>query len=209
MKEDQRSTESGSYLIQMRLHSLILAACLMLLLGLIWEALIPSHRVLAAGNTVTIHITGTAQPPGFRPLLVTVHVDDTIVFLNDAQPAATYMIAADDQSFISPPITPGQQWSITFSHPGTYAYHAQSVPQSLVGLIIVVPLSVKLLPTPAPGVVATEIATLRSGRRQSSGPPPPSSGSSSATVIIAAALVLVLVGLAGGSLLFLHRRRHT
>src|SRR6266436_7317506 len=84
-KKCQLRAENYIYQNQMRLHSLILAACLMLLLGLLGGSLIPTHHVLSAGNTVTIHITGTARPPGFRPLLVTVHVNDTIVFLNDAQ----------------------------------------------------------------------------------------------------------------------------
>lgn len=208
MRVRQWNTEQNRYPSQVCLHSLLLPLCFALLFGVVWGLFITTSRVSAAGNTITIHITGTAQPPGFRPSLVTVHIADSIVFLNDAQPAATYTIAADDQSFVSPPIPTGQQWSVMFSQPGTYEYHAQGISQSMVGLIIVAPASVKLLPTPAPGVVATEIAQIQSERRQSGGPPSSRPGFSPATVIIVVVLALVLIGVAVASLLLLRRRRH-
>jgi len=208
MKVRQWNTEQNRYPSQVRLHSLLMPLCFALLFGVVWGLFITTSRVSATGSTITIHITGTAQPPGFRPSLVTVHIADSIVFLNDAQPTATYTIAASDQSFVSPPIPTGHEWSVMFSKPGTHEYHALSISQSMVGLIIVAPASVKLLPTPAPGVVATEIAQIQSERRQPSGPPSSGSGLSTATVIIMVALALVLIGVAVSSLLFLRRRRH-
>jgi hypothetical protein len=93
--------------------SILCISSLLFLLSCATEMLLPVPHAWAAGNTITVHITGTKHPPGFRPFLVTVHINDTIAFLNDAQPAATYRLAADDQSFASPPIGPGQQWSVT------------------------------------------------------------------------------------------------
>lgn len=183
----------------MRLQSIFMAACLALLLGLTGEMLISPLGVLAAGNTVTVHIMGELRPPGFRPDLVTVHVDDTIIFINDAQPSATYTIAADDHSFVSPPIMPSEQWSVTFSKPGTHEYSALGVSQQMVGTIIVAPASVTLLSTPVPGAVATAIATARAERAQSSGQ------SLLGTIVILAALVVALVV---GGVIFLRRRRH-
>src|SRR2546421_6569843 len=137
------------------LPRLYMAVCLTLLFGLTWGMLISPYHVLAAGKTTTIHIIGASHPPGFRPALVSVHVGDSIVFLNDAQPPEAYTIIATDQSFVSPPIVPGHQWVVTFSDPGTHEYQAKGISQSMVGAIIVTPASVRLLPTPDPGAVAT------------------------------------------------------
>jgi plastocyanin len=189
----------------LRLH---IAVCLTLLFGLTWGMLISPYHVLAAGKTTTIHITGASHPPGFRPSLVSVHVGDSIVFLNDAQPPETYTIIATDQGFVSASILPGQQWAVTFTDPGTHEYQAQGISQTMAGAIIVTPASVRLLPTPDPGAVGTQIAIIQTNQAQSRGSSPSQSGLSTATVLPVAAVVVVLVGLAAGSLLFLRRKRH-
>ena len=118
----------------------------------------PRPVVARAETTITIHITGSTQPPGFLPALLSVHVHDTVVFLNDATPLAPYSVVASDQSFASPPIAPGQQWTTTFTTPGVYDYTDPAYASQMFGELVVVPASVQLLPTPQPGAVATALA---------------------------------------------------
>ncbi len=132
-----------------------------LITGMLCVWFSPPSLARAEGDTITIHITGTAQPPGFSPTAVTAHVNDMIVFLNDAIPAAPYAVAADDQSFASPPIPSGQQWSTTFTEPGDHEYHDPTFPAQMVGQLIIVPADVTLLPTPAPGALATALAQVK------------------------------------------------
>jgi plastocyanin len=179
----------------------------MMLLGFIYGIILNPNHALAEEQTVFIHIRGTSRPPGFDPDVVTVHVGTALVFLNDAQPAQTYTITADDQTFISTPIMSGQQWSVTISSPGTYSYHALEATQSLVGAIIVAPASIQLLPTPKPGVVATQIAILRTKLTGSSTLSSPGSEFSPASILLPGALVLIIAGVAIGSVFILRRRR--
>jgi plastocyanin len=137
---------------------IILATIAFLLVGIIWIGVSRPSLAQAAGNTLTIHILGATNPPGFSPSLLSVHVNDTVVFLNDATPATTYSVVADDQSFASPPIAPGQQWTITFSQPGAHEYHVPAYASQMVGLLLVVASSVPLAPSPIPGGVETQIA---------------------------------------------------
>lgn len=111
----------------------------------------------AEKNTITIQIAGITQPSGFLPALLTVHVHD-VVFLNDANPAATYSVVGNDQSFASPPLAPGQQWSTTFTTPEVHDYTDPAYSSQLFGELIVVAASVQLLPTPQPGAVETALA---------------------------------------------------
>jgi plastocyanin len=127
-------------------------------MGIVWVGVSRPLPAQAAGNTLTIHILGASNPPGFSPALLSVHVNDTVVFLNDASPAATYSVVADDQSFASPPIAPGQQWTITFTQPGAHEYHDPAYASQMVGELLVVASSVSLAPSPIPGGVETEIA---------------------------------------------------
>ncbi len=194
--------------LTIRPYSISIAICLALLFELAQGVVSLPGYAMAAGESVSIHITGIAHPPGFTPDIATVHSGTTLVFLNDAQPSETYTITADDQNFVSPPITPGQQWSTTFSNPGTYEYHALNTAQLLVGTIIVVPASVLLLPTPRPGVVATQIALLQVKQTEVGGATPPSEGMSPTTLFILVAVVMVVLGLSVGGTLILRRRKH-
>src|SRR5579863_1259998 len=106
---------------------------LMTLVFSLYIALYPTHNAHAQGESFTVQITGTAQPPGFTPALLTLHVYDTVVFVNHAIPATTYAITADDGSFSSPAIAPGDQWSTTFVNVGAHDYHESSSTQRMVG----------------------------------------------------------------------------
>lgn len=121
----------------------------------------------AAGEAVTIDITGPSQPPGFSPALLTVHVYDTVIFVNQSNQGssnASYSIVADDGSFSSPMIARGKQWIVTFNTPGEHEYHTSTHSPHMVGVIIVVPNSVSLLPTPVPGIESTVIALVKAGK---------------------------------------------
>jgi plastocyanin len=184
-----------------------MAVCLTLILYFFWFTLLAPSHLSAASNSVIIHITGASHPPGFQPILVTVHVDDVIVFLNDAQPARTYTIVADDGSFNSIPIPSGQQWRVTMSKAGTYEYHTQEAPRQMIGSILVAPASVLLLPTPDPGAVATEIAVIQTGHTKPPVVQPPGTGYIFSPVLLLVVGLLVLLGLVGGSVFFLRLRR--
>lgn len=203
MKKDQRYT--------------LISICF-LLLSLPWTILLPAQPTFAAVNTVTIHISGVSKPPGFNPYLLTVHMHDTIAFLNDAQPPTTYTIIANDHRFVSPPLAPGQQWETMLTQTGTYEYSAQGFSQQMVGTIIVASPSVQLLPTPAPEAIATEIAIIRAEQQGSSGQTGPKAtpttvssrgdGSGFHPPILLLFLTVVGICLIVGIAIFLFRRKH-
>ncbi len=120
------------------------------------------QRVTAIGDTTIIQINGAAQTPGFTPALLTLHVYDTVVFVNRA--TTSYALVADDGSFSSSIIPVGQQWRVTFSSTGTHEYHTAESPQHMVGEILVVANTVALLPTPVPQIEATTIALIKAGK---------------------------------------------
>ena len=154
--------------------------------------------VRAAAQTFTIEMTGIDNPPGFLPALLTVHVNDTVVFSNEGLPLATYSVAAKDQSFSSPPIAPGQQWSTTFTTPGVHDYIDPAFASQLFGELLVVPASVELLPTPQPGAAQTAVAQDQAALKAASSPaafPAPSQGLSVWLLLVDLGVVLVVVGL--------------
>ncbi len=118
----------------------------------------------AQGDMVIVDIMGSAQPPGFVPSLVTVHLYDTVVFINQSQPAVPYAVIADDNSFSSPAITPGQQWSVTVNSPGAFEYHEAATTPRMVGAIVVVDSGTPLLPAPYAAAQATAIGDINAGR---------------------------------------------
>ncbi|MDQ2885220.1 MAG: hypothetical protein M3Y39_03950 [Chloroflexota bacterium] len=116
------------------------------------------------GDTITVEINGVSQVPGFFPDFLTLHVNDTVVFVNQALPSSNYAISADDGSFASPVIAPGSRWSFTFVSKGAHVYRETTYPQHMVGELLVVDNGVRLLPTPNPLAEATVIAAIKSGQ---------------------------------------------
>ncbi len=177
---------------------------------------IPSYSASAAPasntGTATVRITGVDRPPGFVPDLLTIHTGDTVVFVNVATPASNYSIAASDQSFASPAIAAGQQWSHVFTHIGQVEYTAPAHASLMVGLITVVAASTPLLPTPQPAARATAIAQLThpQGSHSTSGSlltlP---AGVSPSIVIVGVVVIVALVGIALFLLVRSRRRRAT
>ena len=192
----------------------VLCLCLTLLVLFLFRSL-PAHRRFIAATAptaaLTVRITGVDRSPGFVPDLLTVHAGDTVIFTNVATPGATYMVVASDQSFASPAIAPGQQWSHVFTQIGQIEYTDPAHASLMVGLITVVPASTPLLPTPRPEARATAIAQLTHPKGNGS------TGSSrsflpsgiSLPLVIAGVLALVaLVGVGAALITRRSRRRH-
>jgi plastocyanin len=116
------------------------------------------------GEIITIQINGSAQPPGFSPAFLTLHVNDTVAFINHALPAKSYTLSADDGSFSSPSIPSNGQWTITFHTLGSHTYRDTSSASTMVGELMVVATNVHLLATPDPLVEATVITFIKNGQ---------------------------------------------
>jgi len=188
----------------------IVCACLSV------NSLVFPRMAQAAGETVTIHITGSTQPPGFLPALLTIHVYDTVIFINQTSPTGSFSIVADDGAFSSPAIAPGKQWIVTFNTPGEHEYHISTHSSRMVGVIIVVPNAVSLLPTPAPGIEATVVALVKAGKTPpdtlivaTPTPVPTQTQAALATspfggkllpILLIAGVIIALLGLAAGNL---------
>ena len=149
--------------MKIRLHCLLLAALFIIYASFALFLISSSQPALAQGNTFIVTILGSSQQPGFAPDLLTVHIYDTVVFVNSA--AAPIAITAADSSFASPAISPGKQWKVTFNSAGAFEYHDNSNPAPhIFGEIVVVPDTVALLPPPAPAAQQTAIASIQSGK---------------------------------------------
>jgi plastocyanin len=85
----------------------------------------------AAGGKV---ISAGIQDFLFRPGRLEIPAGTTIVWINNGQ--VVHTVSAQDGSFESGPIEPGARRSITFSHPGTYAFHCTPHP-FMRGVIVV------------------------------------------------------------------------
>lgn len=157
--------ESGKGTRHSNVQKLLLTCILCLPFSIIVTQLsLPyAHAQQAQGESIMVQITGAAQPPGFLPALLTVHLYDTVVFVNQSAPAATYAISAQDGSFASPAIAHGEQWAVTVNATGPHPYSVSSV-STMVGEIFVVANTVSLLPTPLPQAQATVDAALTAGK---------------------------------------------
>lgn len=137
-----------------------LAACLINLC----LCLLPFASARAQGSNTTVQILGPLQPPGFFPALLTIHTNDYITFVNQSSPPATFTIASDNGQFSSPALAPGKMWTIALSNPGAYEFHDAGTSPRMVDEVIVVPNAISLLPTPEPGIAATALALIESGK---------------------------------------------
>lgn len=141
------------------------AGCWILLLFILASGtlFLPGQTSYAEGETIPVAITGSAQPPGFSPAFVTVHLYDTVVFVNQSVPAASYALTSDDGSFASPIIAHGSQWSVTLNTLGPHAYRIAGS-SAAIGELFVVANTVPLLPTPVPAVQGIVSAAVMAGK---------------------------------------------
>lgn len=107
------------------------------------------HFLLAALGAVlcAIPIAGLEPPASsathvvvikqmhFEPHAVSVKVGDTVQWENED--IFTHTITANDGSFDSGPIAPGQSWTRTFTVLGTFGYHCRPHPNMTAQLLIV------------------------------------------------------------------------
>jgi plastocyanin len=82
----------------------------------------------AAGGQVTI------QSFSFGPQTLTVSAGTTVTWTNDD--SVTHTVTAADGSFNSGNLKPGDQFTYTFSAPGTYSYHC-SIHPFMTGQVVV------------------------------------------------------------------------
>ena len=165
------------------------ALCCLILLLLTAAAVDPIQAHAAPDAKVLI--TGKEHPFGFLPAMLSVYVNQRIVFINTAVPAASYRVIAKNHAFASSDIAPGQQWTLQIGTPGLYEYNDPSFQQQMVGELNVVPLSTKLIPPSDPAADATAIAELKT--RQGSQAPPPATP----PFFLAGIFVAVLIVLSG------------
>jgi len=83
---------------------------------------IPEHTVFAADTSALIEITGSANPPGFLPALLTVHVGESVTFLNVDPSSVSHTLTTTDNSFTSPSIAAGKEWTVVFKEVGSHEY---------------------------------------------------------------------------------------
>jgi len=79
-----------------------------------------------AAQSVKVDMKGAAgntSSPGFNPptFTVVIGINNTVVWTNDD--SVPHTVTADDGSFSSGNLNPGDSYSFTFITPGTYAYH--------------------------------------------------------------------------------------
>ncbi len=156
-----------------------------------------------ASDIATITITGDQAPPGFAPAILTVHVNDTVVFANPTTSTRSYQISANDGAFASTSLGPGETWSWQPNQTGAFEYHENTNVQTMVGEIFVVPANVTLLPTPAPMAVATAITNAQHGIV----PVSDQNGAGTSWLLIIAIGILAFAG--GGTLVFFLLRDKT
>ena len=88
---------------------------LLLLVPVLAFALATAAPALA--DTIQVHIMST----GFSPAAVSVQNGDRVVWTNDDK--AARQVVADDGTFKSPLIAPGDQWAHVFAKAGAFPYH--------------------------------------------------------------------------------------
>jgi plastocyanin len=82
------------------------------------DAMNEAHR-----GTVSVNAHGgvTIAPGGFRPAAVAVAQDEAVTWTN--RDTRDRQVVADNGSFVSPVLKPGQTYSHTFDTPGSVSYH--------------------------------------------------------------------------------------
>ncbi|WP_410567332.1 cupredoxin family copper-binding protein [Amycolatopsis sp. cmx-4-61] len=113
------------------------------------------HTVLAAAPaqaaTTQVMMSGYA----FSPATLTVHVGDTVTWVQHDQAPHDATTTSAPVSFHSPQLSEGQSWSYMFRTPGTYAYYCSVHPDMRATVTVLPAATTAPLPpkaTPAPAV---------------------------------------------------------
>ncbi len=189
------------------LHLAFLAACVSCVIAVVFMGCFNGlPPAMAAARTQTdmpiVHILGPSHPPGLDPYILTIHVGDRVVFENDATPKAVHSVIAEDGTFTSPAIQPGQRWAIKLAYEGSHVYHDPTAFAQVVGIIVVVSASTALQSPAPPESVATVVAQAKGASGQNQQTPGTLSG------FLWWLLVPVAAGV-GGLCYFIYRKRRT
>jgi hypothetical protein len=85
--------------------------------------IVPGDTLLGEGNLPTGPWIGVGKD-GFSATKTQARVQDNVTFFNSEDDnTVTHRIVADDGSFDSGVLTPGQTYSVTFASSGTYSFH--------------------------------------------------------------------------------------
>jgi plastocyanin len=127
---------------------------------------------------------------GYNPASITIHQGESITWVN--QGSLPHSVTADDGSFDSGPIAPGERAGNTFTELGTFNIHS-TMDAAFHGQIVVLGIDV----TAAPSARPTSTSALPFGTRDPSTPGPsrPSDESSLAALAATAAIVIVVVAM--------------
>jgi len=109
---------------------LTLLAGALLALGVVALLLGPGLRAAAAQGGATVAIIDFA----FDPVLTGVAVGDTVIWTNYG--AEHHTVTADDSTFTSGDVAPGESFSQTFAATGSYTYRCRIHP-SMTGTVVV------------------------------------------------------------------------
>ena len=96
----------------------------------------------------------------YKPATLTVAQHTAVFWHNDG--TSTYTVTADDASFDSGPLNPGDVFGNVFDVAGTFAYHDANDPSGMQGTITVTPVAatpVPTGPTPPPGTLPPDFHT--------------------------------------------------
>jgi plastocyanin len=63
-----------------------------------------------------------------EPAEISIKVGDSVTFHNEDEMPGGHTIAADEESFQSPPLGKDKPWTHTFSKKGTFTYHIKQHP---------------------------------------------------------------------------------
>lgn len=133
----------------MRRAALLLSG-LLLALGFPWTA------TPAAAATQVVMMQGYA----YSPAALTVHVGDTVTWMQHDEAPHDVVTTSAPVAFRSPQLSQGQSWSYTFRQPGTYAYYC-SVHPDMRATVTVLPVATTAPPRPVtkPAAVAPPAKT--------------------------------------------------
>lgn len=106
----------------------------------------------ATAVPLAANVSIVSQSAGFSPAQVTIQAGGTVTWSND-DPSVPHTVTANDSSWGSGILSPGQTYSHTFATPGTYSYFCQIHP-NMIGVVIVVAPG-----TPAPSATNTPAST--------------------------------------------------
>lgn len=105
------------------------------------------HTVLAAAPAQAATAEVMMANYAFSPATLTVHVGDTVTWMQHDQAPHDATTTSAPVSFHSPQLSDGQSWSYTFRTPGTYAYYC-SVHPDMRASVTVLPAATTAPPPP-------------------------------------------------------------